>query len=541
MTTITYPSAPPSPQYAGSASAATASAVTPAPAPTNGPSAVEVTQRGWTDTRQAGGAGARPTGHAATNAARPPQFDSFDDLGDIWPPPRSVNGITTRGGEHYVRIDGQGTPERVRYDAGGRLLAANGDTLAPVGALTPETTFRRVPASDAPQGPSAVDWFTSGVFPSLSDFSRVPLYQLGSPDANGVYHRRGRQYVDMGDTTGVEVGQGIDGNRRLVMDRTGEPTGPVVARKTGTLLYAADMTVSPGRESRAFSDAPSRFYLSKEDRAILGTPPKHVRVDPAALAAAQARANEKGAELRDAAYRDLPGAVRPTLPAVALPTDPTDRQLVDAAYRGSQGVVVGESHDEPDATAFLNRSFGYLRDQGVDTLFIEYPRENFSGWEGPLKLNGDTAHDDALMELIGGLRGRHGQNDFFRNALEHGLEIKPLDSVVAGASGPDIQSRQSRIASFNHLAQLEINRHQAEHSGKWVAWMGSAHASDDSTGGVSIPGVALTTGARSLVFNSDDVDIPAGRTYAIHTEKSIKHAYGSESRGDIVIDFIKPS
>jgi hypothetical protein len=518
-----------------------------------------VSHVGWPDPRQSAqqvsrsqqGVGralsSRPTGNLVQGNSRnasPPRFASHRELNDVKYPPPSIHGITTRGGEHYVRIEGQDAPERVHYDEQGRLRADNRDGLAPASNSSADPVFKRVAVSDASVGPAPFAWPQRSRLLPGADYSRAWSAALGQPDEAGMFHCDGRRYVEMNGHPGVavEVKGGADGRLRVVMDDTGKPTGPAVSKDPSGTTYRSAPTNDGASNAAMPQGDPSRFYLSEDDRAIIQRDRDGEDVSPTALAAAQERARQKSVELRDAAYQDLPAARRPPLPPVELPANPSDRQILEAAFQGSSGLVVGENHYRPDAVGFLDRNMSHLKEQGVDTLFLEYDREKLPQLNTLLRLEGSAIADPDLKAQWEAARRNLGPKfDLLSHAVRNGIEIKAVDSWAAAYDGNGTMSVQTRKATMNHLAQMEINKHQAQHGGKWIALVGSGHASDHVVDGVAIPGIASTTGARSLSFFHGRPGASAGAHRVVSVNQSYLDIYGSQSRPDIIVDVPRKS
>lgn len=327
-------------------------------------------------------------------------------------------------------------------------------------------------------------------------------------DANGIYAIDGKTYVKLDgyQRTVAEVARTEDGKLALVTRDRGEPVGPRLRQKPGGTTYEVDMAPVGDAAAPSADGSSRRFELGAEDAAAyeryqdqLANGDSLGRKDQAQMEAIEEEAEARGNALIEDAYKRLPTSRVRRPPPPVIPGNATDAEVTEGLLKDASGLIVGENHNLPQARSFLISNMDELAKQGVDTLYVELPVELYGASVDTFNKTGEV--DDLLAEIGDYDDNPVGLLDVMKKAREHRITIVPTDTVVASDLGRNgaSQSPLRRISSYNMHATDVIRTHQARPgAGKFAALVGHKHADTTRAGGITVPGLADTTGARSL-------------------------------------------
>lgn len=181
------------------------------------------------------------------------------------------------------------------------------------------------------------------------------------------------------------------------------------------------------------------------------------------------------------------------------PTTTVD-ELIERVFAQSDGLVIGEAHNEIASVNFFLEKMQVLKRHGVRTLYVE----------------GLSATDQPYRRI----RGSDPRYQVCRAAQEQGISVRGLDDNLltfhldprTGIGRVDLSKK--RLPEMNYFGVREIERCHPRDGGKWVAWVGAAHMNTSE----GVPGLAeLTATVGVWVRNvkpgrSVGVTIPARRT-----------------------------
>lgn len=185
---------------------------------------------------------------------------------------------------------------------------------------------------------------------------------------------------------------------------------------------------------------------------------------------------------------------RPVIPSVPEPISAPE--LLEAAFKTSNGIVLGESHKQMASFKVLFDNVETLKDQGVKKVYFEALIDMPHG-----------LHDDGVGYLGDGRTLRTDPTfKELREKLEaNGIEVMPIDHYyltrhkdLRGADGPTTTGERSqrRLREFNYYASETIQANSG--TDKWVALVGSSHMNTSE----NVPGLAELTGSMGIgVFN----------------------------------------
>jgi len=188
----------------------------------------------------------------------------------------------------------------------------------------------------------------------------------------------------------------------------------------------------------------------------------------------------KAAEL---CYLDPQLLKRPTIPVV----DPhiANADLIRTLYEESQGLVIGESHNEIGSKQFLITQMQALADANVKTLYLEHLLSDFH--QAALDTFAETSImprdlENYLRNLDRGFRtdplARYNFLELVREANNHGMRIRAIDCLASYRDGSSLMKDiPKRLKEMNFYARTIIRADEAARAGhKWVALVGAAHA-----------------------------------------------------------------
>jgi hypothetical protein len=350
------------------------------------------------------------------------------------------------------------------------------------------------PCSPAASAATTVSGGVSQAPPPGTGFHARALPQGATPQPDGLYVIDGQRYARFQDRDELlAVGTGPDRHIRLIAGPQGRPVGPVVAETSRKGYYASSFLESAGDPHSARPVPASDFALSTEDENAIhaywsGTASAN---DPH-VQAAYSHVPGKHQALMEDAYRELPKAQRPRVAQAQLPANANDDEVMAGMLDGANGLVIGEDHSLPYGRQFLIDTMATAEKHGVRRLYLEIPRERFGQELTDFMLGGELTPALKSFDQMG---GKPTMSDVLLAARQRNFEIHLMDSEAARYAN-QADNIENRVYAFNHLAQLEINGNP---NGKYLVLTGGLHADNSVFGGIRIPGIASTTGGRSLM------------------------------------------
>lgn len=157
-----------------------------------------------------------------------------------------------------------------------------------------------------------------------------------------------------------------------------------------------------------------------------------------------------------------------------------DHTIIDALLQNSHGFNIGEFHDTTPAKCFLIQNMGYLKAQGVTTLFFEGPdfryQDTIDAYLQGILDSKDT-QVQRLLNFIERLDNawRMPENVSFMSVVEsakkHGIRVVFIDYKLS----PDWKT--NRIIKMNYVAAKVMARELKKFGpkDKFVALMGMSH------------------------------------------------------------------
>ena len=198
-----------------------------------------------------------------------------------------------------------------------------------------------------------------------------------------------------------------------------------------------------------------------------------------------------------AAYRDQGAAAYKDAPP--MPNDPAAAPNAGgsaaAALAGQAGLCLDDNHGTADATNFLTDNMAGLKQQGVDTLFIEHLWQEYQ----PMLDDYVSGRVNDLPKPLETALGKlDGGGDRFKRLVEtakaQGMRLVGLDSFEAKTpQDGDPRSWDERAVRFNATAADVVNREKG--NGQFVLMAGGAHNNTHFSG---FPGLAQILGVPTV-------------------------------------------
>ncbi len=189
------------------------------------------------------------------------------------------------------------------------------------------------------------------------------------------------------------------------------------------------------------------------------------------------------------AHQALNPTPRPNMPALGANTSPGE--MARELLRVSDGIVLGEQHDQISTNLMLIKNMQAYAESGVTTLYLEGAYWDASKGVGTV-----------LQEPANAMykRGTPTRDDVLAAAQQHGiktvgLEHEHLTMHITRSESDEIANAThtiDRLREFNYFASQVIQ--QTPPGQKWIAIVGRRHM--NTTQGV--PGIAEQTGAISV-------------------------------------------
>ncbi len=216
-------------------------------------------------------------------------------------------------------------------------------------------------------------------------------------------------------------------------------------------------------------------------------------------------------------------------PVINNPFSNTDLDGIDSEYdllshllNESDGVCIGEVHNDKFSKKILIDNMAELKEKGVNTIYLEHLfgeehqklLDQFyesSSNEMPLKLKKHLKNLDYGQIWDDDIRKKYGFTALVKAAKKYGIRIHAIDEenlYKTGGDGLYVSNNEQRIAGLNYFASEEINRHRQEIAGegRYIVFVGSAHVGLDFHNNEYIHGIDNLLNIPSIVFNSRDKD-----------------------------------
>ncbi|HUB89803.1 MAG TPA: membrane-targeted effector domain-containing toxin, partial [Dyella sp.] len=199
-------------------------------------------------------------------------------------------------------------------------------------------------------------------------------------------------------------------------------------------------------------------------------------------------------------FNNVPTSTYPPRPAIpSLGKNATTTDLIDAVYRNSNGLVLGEKHNNVSSIKFLYDNLANLKRNGVNTIYVE----GFDGeWITKFKTRKQRLAVDSNWD-----RGRYGWpytvGNLFERAEELGIRVIGIDDQLYTNPAASINTR---LKSMNYWGKTVIQMDQAQHPGKWLALVGQGHMKTSGT--PLVPGLSEILGAIGVEIHPASKGIP---------------------------------
>ena len=197
-----------------------------------------------------------------------------------------------------------------------------------------------------------------------------------------------------------------------------------------------------------------------------------------------------------AAYTPLP---RPDFSDLAIAVD--EEAFIKQLYKKMRGLVIGESHPDTYSKQFLIKYMKLLKEEGVETLYLEHLLTDLHQAEldlfyrtskMPKNLKRYLKTQDTLK--MRGYTGDDTYTNVVKAANKAGIRVRALD-CTASYHVKGLYTDNARTKLFNYFANEVIKADQlAQGPHNWVALIGDSHF-DTYLG---VPGVAQLQEAVSL-------------------------------------------
>lgn len=219
--------------------------------------------------------------------------------------------------------------------------------------------------------------------------------------------------------------------------------------------------------------------------------------------------------LRDALAHDAAAFfTAPELPArpqiPELPGGTSPKQLIEAVYQNSEGLVVGESHAGAGSKRFLIDNMAHLKQQKVKVLYLEHFMTDFHQMD--LDLFGQTGEmPPNLSRYVTNLDIGHATDrasgytfqQILVTAQKQGIQVRAIDCLAsyrqAWMSQPPPLIRTKMMNFYAHRV-IEADQ-LAQGKRRWVALVGNSHSNTFE----GVPGISELEGAIGL--RAEDVSI----------------------------------
>lgn len=200
-------------------------------------------------------------------------------------------------------------------------------------------------------------------------------------------------------------------------------------------------------------------------------------------------------------YLSRPAAPPPTLPPLSFKQPPS--HALTTVFSRYTGLSIGEAHHSIWSKRFLIENLGWLKYQGVSTLYLEHLLSDLHQADLDLYLSSpEQRMPKGLLDYLQNLDRGHRTDPQKRYtflklveaAKQNGVRVVALD-CIASYNGKGVEIQNQRQSMMNYFAYQVIRETQAQAgAGKWVALMGNTHTNlyED------IPGVAELTGTIGL-------------------------------------------
>jgi hypothetical protein len=219
---------------------------------------------------------------------------------------------------------------------------------------------------------------------------------------------------------------------------------------------------------------------------------------------------------------------RPTLPP--MPKEVSVPELIEEAYKASDGVVFGENHKQMASFRTIFENVEMLKTQGVKKFYFE----------GLIDMPQGLVDDG--IGIIGQTKTPRTHPTFEelkKKLSDHGIEVLPLDHYyltrhkdLHGARVPTTTGTHSekRLREFNYYAAETIQANSGTE--KWAALVGHSHMNTSE----GVPGLAELTGGIGVgVYTHPKYSGPTGMRLRNHATAPDKPINAGGVPGDLQI------
>ena len=216
----------------------------------------------------------------------------------------------------------------------------------------------------------------------------------------------------------------------------------------------------------------------------------------------------------------------PSKPKVELPDIPANAShetVLQKLYEKTDGIVIGESHNESSGKKFLIENMPELSKNNIKTLYLEHLQTDlhqadldhfFKTGEMTPQLEGFLSSQDAGHRV--NTETPFTYSNLVREARKNGIEIKAIDCscsyYLEGVPGQHLGT--SRFEMMNYFASQVMSTHRSQTGGhKWIALTGNAHSNTFR----GVPGIAELEGAVGLRIQ----DVAPGTGKGLQPDKGL--------------------
>jgi hypothetical protein len=232
-------------------------------------------------------------------------------------------------------------------------------------------------------------------------------------------------------------------------------------------------------------------------------------------------------------YTKLPSNLppRPVIPTVTKPVPPA--QLLKDVLKTSDGVVLGEVHNQMASFKLLFDNIDTLKKEGVKRVYLEGLLSR------PDLPKGYQDDGIGMLGSTGKPRTAPSFEDLKTKLEANGIEVIPLDHYyltrhkdvkhLYGATKTGYGSEQ-RLREFNYYATKTIE--STSNNEKWVALVGTAHMKTSE----GVPGLAEMTGSTAIgVFDHKKPSPSLGYAAKVPAPDPMKPLQPTDYPGDLRI------
>ena len=220
------------------------------------------------------------------------------------------------------------------------------------------------------------------------------------------------------------------------------------------------------------------------------------------------RAQARLARDAEAFFAQAPVKAHPSLPPLA-PGAPV-KQTLRSIFERSEGLVIGEAHQQISGKQFLIEQMPRLSKEGVRTLYMEHLLTDAHQTDLDALLSTGKL-PERLKRYLEVLDQGHGTDPTgrytFKNvvkaASDQGIQVRALDCVASyKVDAATAGTRRQQLMNFYAYRVIAADSPTA----KWVALIGNSHSDNY----LAVPGLADLEGVTSLRAEDVPVGTPGG-------------------------------